>query len=183
MRRIFRYVLAVNYYHKALHLGCCSSPRSASTYFPFILIIVEVCQSRLVFCDEADEIITKIRAVYTNRISALCSALQAQAAQSQCKNDITFYINETCYNQAFCVVQVIKTLHGFGCQGNGHIEMSYECKSKGNHLSRFRTKSVEKFLNLDLKASRDLFPIIILSTLEIFPPKSFNIFPLDDVNY
>ena len=22
---------AVNYYHKALHLGCCSSPRSAST--------------------------------------------------------------------------------------------------------------------------------------------------------
>ena len=25
---------AVNYYHKALHLGCCSSPRSASeTYF------------------------------------------------------------------------------------------------------------------------------------------------------
>ena len=22
--------LAVNYYHKALHLGCCSSPRSAS---------------------------------------------------------------------------------------------------------------------------------------------------------
>ena len=23
---------AVNYYHKALHLGCCSSPRSASVY-------------------------------------------------------------------------------------------------------------------------------------------------------
>ena len=23
---------AVNYYHKALHLGCCSSPRSASSY-------------------------------------------------------------------------------------------------------------------------------------------------------
>ena len=23
---------AVNYYHKALHLGCCSSPRSASAY-------------------------------------------------------------------------------------------------------------------------------------------------------
>ena len=27
---IYRYVTAVNYYHKALHLGCCSSPRSAS---------------------------------------------------------------------------------------------------------------------------------------------------------
>ena len=26
---------AVNYYHKALHLGCCSSPRSASASFPF----------------------------------------------------------------------------------------------------------------------------------------------------
>ena len=24
--------LAVNYYHKALHLGCCSSPRSASVH-------------------------------------------------------------------------------------------------------------------------------------------------------
>ena len=23
---------AVNYYHKALHLGCCSSPRSAADY-------------------------------------------------------------------------------------------------------------------------------------------------------
>ena len=23
---------AVNYYHKALHLGCCSSPRSASAF-------------------------------------------------------------------------------------------------------------------------------------------------------
>ena len=26
---------AVNYYHKAFHLGCCSSPRSASASFPF----------------------------------------------------------------------------------------------------------------------------------------------------
>ena len=26
------FVKAVNYYHKALHLGCCSSPRSASAY-------------------------------------------------------------------------------------------------------------------------------------------------------
>ena len=25
-----RFVIIVNYYHKALHLGCCSSPRSAS---------------------------------------------------------------------------------------------------------------------------------------------------------
>ena len=24
---------AVNYYHKALHLGCCSSPRSASAFY------------------------------------------------------------------------------------------------------------------------------------------------------
>ena len=24
---------AVSYYHKALHLGCCSSPRSASEYY------------------------------------------------------------------------------------------------------------------------------------------------------
>ena len=24
-----RFVIIVNYYHKALHLGCCSSPRSA----------------------------------------------------------------------------------------------------------------------------------------------------------
>ena len=24
--------VAVNYYHKALHLGCCSSPRSVSAY-------------------------------------------------------------------------------------------------------------------------------------------------------
>ena len=28
--------LAVNYYHKALHLGCCSSPRSASDIFKSI---------------------------------------------------------------------------------------------------------------------------------------------------
>ena len=29
-RQTFKYLEAVNYYHKALHLGCCSSPRSAS---------------------------------------------------------------------------------------------------------------------------------------------------------
>lgn len=153
------------------------------SYFPFILIIVEVCQSRLVFCDQADEIITKIKAIYTNRVSALCSAPQAQDAQSQCKNDITVYINETCYNQVFCVVQVNKMLHGFDCKGNGHIEMSYECKSKGNHLPRSRTGSVEKFLNLDLKANRQFIPIIILSTLGIFFRRALNFFPLDDANY
>ena len=26
----YSYYITVNYYHKALHLGCCSSPRSAS---------------------------------------------------------------------------------------------------------------------------------------------------------
>ena len=26
---------AVNYYHKALHLGCCSSPRSVSVHIPY----------------------------------------------------------------------------------------------------------------------------------------------------
>ena len=34
------FVKAVNYYHKALHLGCCSSPRSASAPCYFILDIV-----------------------------------------------------------------------------------------------------------------------------------------------
>ena len=29
-------VTAVNYYHKALHLGCCSSPRSASEVCRFL---------------------------------------------------------------------------------------------------------------------------------------------------
>ena len=114
--------------------------------------------------------------MYTNRVSALCSAPQVQAAQRQCRNDITSYINKTCYNQVFCVVQVNKMQHGFGCQGNGHIEMSYECKSKGNNLPRFCTESLKKFLNLGLKVSRELFPIIILSTLDIFSPKSFNIY-------
>ena len=28
---------AVNYYHKALHLGCRSSPRSASDYMLYVL--------------------------------------------------------------------------------------------------------------------------------------------------
>ena len=28
--KIDRFVTIVNYYHKTLHLGCCSSPRSAS---------------------------------------------------------------------------------------------------------------------------------------------------------
>ena len=31
---------AVNYYHKALHLGCCSSPRSASANVPNFEILV-----------------------------------------------------------------------------------------------------------------------------------------------
>ena len=29
----FVLILAVNYYHKALHLGCCSCPRSASVFY------------------------------------------------------------------------------------------------------------------------------------------------------
>ena len=74
-------------------------------------------------------------------------------------------------------------LHGFDCKGNGHIEMSYACKSKGNHQPQFRTRSVKKFLNLDLKANREFIPIIILSTLGIFFRRALNFFPLDDVNY
>ena len=38
---VFARLLAVNYYHKALHLGCCSSPRSAfETDFYQILILI-----------------------------------------------------------------------------------------------------------------------------------------------
>ena len=32
---------AVNYYHKALHIGCCSSPRSASEHLDRLLFLNE----------------------------------------------------------------------------------------------------------------------------------------------
>ena len=37
---IERFVIIVNYYHKALHLGCCSSPRSASN-FKYLAVLNE----------------------------------------------------------------------------------------------------------------------------------------------
>ena len=37
---------AVNYYHKALHFGCCSSPRSASEYLG-ILERDDICQEKM----------------------------------------------------------------------------------------------------------------------------------------
>ena len=36
------FVIIVNYYHKVLHLGCCSSPRSASDMHPNLFIILFV---------------------------------------------------------------------------------------------------------------------------------------------
>ena len=36
---------AVNYYHKALHLGCCSCPRSASATFTILLFYITCKES------------------------------------------------------------------------------------------------------------------------------------------
>ena len=38
-------IIAINYYHKVLHLGCCSNPRTASddvVYFSLVVFIVHL---------------------------------------------------------------------------------------------------------------------------------------------
>ena len=46
-----RFVIIVNYYHKALHLGCCSSPRSTSVETIVLSDDFEIVQFSVVDCD------------------------------------------------------------------------------------------------------------------------------------
>ena len=50
-------MIIVNYYHKALHLGCCSSPRSASDIRGYDIYVI-ICKPLLGECLQCVKVLT-----------------------------------------------------------------------------------------------------------------------------
>ena len=78
---LYVFLPAVNYYHKALHLGCCSSPRSASVILvqPLVVEISKCFFKKLVNMayDEASQMklnkdeLVRVTLVYQGKFNGL----------------------------------------------------------------------------------------------------------------